>query len=123
MHATRVDPADARQTATDILHDRRYRRDAAPRPLRRPLEWLGDRLHDIGDAITRVFRAVPGPTWLAITIVIIGVVFAFITWLVRAQRTTGASASAGHGRGATSTREDPATLERAADDAERAGDL
>jgi hypothetical protein len=118
-----VDPDQARRDAQEILRDRRFRDDPAPRPLRGPLEWLGDRLRGIGSAIADAFRAVPGPTWAAVATVVVLAVVALVWWLVRANRTTlRTDGTRVHG-GAAIPQEDPAALEREADDAERDGDL
>ena len=45
--AQAIDPDAARGAARDILRDRRFHRDPAPRPLRGPLQWLGDRLQTV----------------------------------------------------------------------------
>ena len=55
-----VDPADAREAAQHILSGRQYRSSPTPRPLRKQLSWLGDRLHKpldwIGNALSHVPR-------------------------------------------------------------------
>jgi Domain of unknown function (DUF4129) len=124
MRVEQVDPSRAREDAADILGDRRFRSDPAPRPFRGPLEWLGDRLRDLRDVFLDVVRAVPGPTWLAIALLVIALAAAIVVWLVRVHRVRGgigALASAATGRAAR--RDDPAALEHEADDAERAGDF
>ena len=50
--AQAVDPDSARADVRDILDDRRFRSDPAPRPFRGPLRWLGDRLEPV-DALDR----------------------------------------------------------------------
>ena len=122
MRLDRVDPDRARHDAADILRDRRFRHDPAPRPLRGPLEWLGDRLRSVGNGVADAFRAVPGPTWVSVAFAAVLAIVALVVWLVRAQGISpAASARAGSARDAT--RENPATLEREADAAERNGDL
>jgi hypothetical protein len=124
MRALAIDPDRARDDARTILHDRKFRSNPAPRPLRRPLEWLGDRLRDIGHFVARIVRDVPGPSWLAAAALAVLVAIALVAWLVRAHRTTGGALSFGFGRaGAQGTREDPDALERQADAEERAGRL
>lgn len=118
-----IDPDAARHDAQQILRDRRFRNDPAPRPLRKPLEWLGDRLRSIGNAIASVLRAVPGPTWLAVAIAVVLAAAAIAWWLIGSRRATrsgddGVAVGGPAGRG-----DDPAALEREADDAERSGDL
>jgi len=125
FHAVRpaqaVDPDAARGAARDILHDRRFHRDPAPRPLRGPLQWLGDRLQTVDAWIGRVLRPVPGWVWLSLAIAVVAAVVARIIVVSRRRHVTGAR----HGRAspALDTPEDPAALDREADDAERRGDL
>ncbi len=40
-------PAADRQRAAEILDDRRYKGTKLPQPLKKPLQWLGDRLQPI----------------------------------------------------------------------------
>jgi hypothetical protein len=117
----RVDPERARSDARHILSDRRFRHAPTPRPLRGPLQWLGDRLRGVGNAISTAFRALPGPTWAAVSLVLVLATAALIVFLVRAGRTVGVSTGERAVGGAR--REDPGALEREADAAERAGDL
>jgi len=117
--ATAIDPDRARQDAHHILSDRRFQRASSPRPFRSPLRWLGDRLHDIGDAIAAAFRWLPGPTWVGVAIVLTILTALLVAWITR-QRTHPAPPGAVE-TGAVA-RVDPGALERAADEAERAGD-
>jgi hypothetical protein len=120
--AAAVDPNQARHDAADILSDRRYRNDPAPRPFRGVLEWFGDRLRTIGGWISDALRAVPGPTWATIAVVALAAAGVFVWWLARSRATTGGGAfGATRGVGG-SPRDDPDRLERDADIAERAGD-
>ncbi len=118
-----VDPDAARRAAEQILRDRRFRNDPAPRPLRGPLQWLGDRLRAVVDWIDAVLSAVPGWVWIALALAIVAAVAARI--VVVSQRRRGATGpSSSRRRGATGGEpEDPAALEAEADAAERAGDL
>ena len=126
VHAVRavqaVDPDSARGTARDILDDRRFRHEPAPRPLRGPLEWLGRRLETVGDWIARALRPVPGWLWLGLAIAVVAAVVARIIVVSRRRRVTGDR----HGRFSPDLDagiEDPDALDRDADDAERRGDL
>ncbi len=117
-----VDPNGARDAARDILNDRRFRREPAPRPLRGPLRWLGKRLDPITDWLGRVFGAVPGWVWLGLAIAVVAAIVARVVVVARRRRV------AGVGRGLASgsldaAPEDPNALDREADDAERRGDL
>jgi hypothetical protein len=118
-----VDPDEARRDAEAILRDRRFRSDPAPRPLRTPLEWLGDRLRGIGHAIAEAFRAVPGPTWFAIALAVVVLAGAFVWWLVVTHRTSRTRGDATTVGGLGDGGRDPNALEREADDAERNGNL
>jgi hypothetical protein len=116
-----VDPDAARRAANAILDDRRYRRDPAPRPLRSQLGWLGDRLSGIGDFLERIFGRVPGLVWLALAAVALVLGVAYFTRNAHGRRL--AATIAGRSRRAAAPRGDPDALERAADEAERNGDL
>jgi hypothetical protein len=120
----RVDPARARDDALDILDDRRFRDDPAPRPLRGPLEWIGDRLRDLRDLVADALDAVPGPTWTAIAAVAVLAAALLVWWLVRRHgRAGGDGAGTRVGGARRPPRETAAALEHAAEDAERAGDF
>jgi Domain of unknown function (DUF4129) len=116
-----VDPTDARRRARRILGDRRFRTDPAPRPLRGPLRWLGDRLRPIGHAIARVFDAIPRSVWFAIAAAVVALAVVAIVRGVRRQRSKPVTSVPV--RLTSEADDDPAALERAADDAERDGDL
>ena len=120
--AEAVDPDSARAAARDILGGRQYRTSHTPRPLRKPLNWLGDRLTGITHWIGRVLSHVPAWLLLLIALVAVGLAIAFVVSKVRATR--GAADGGARGRAIDSSPiEDPAELERAADAAERAGQL
>jgi hypothetical protein len=116
-----IDPDAARADAREILSDRRFQSDPAPRPLRGPLRWLGERLNDIGSFLADVFRSVPWPFWVVLALAFLG---ALVWWFARRIERRGAG-----GRGVRSGHlarpavEDPAALEREADDAEARGDF
>jgi hypothetical protein len=120
MHQQRVDPDQQREIARDILNDRRFRRSPAPQPLRGPLQWLGDRLRNVFDAAVSVLRAMPGPTWVAVALFAIVVVLLALFLLTRSRRVS-ALFGAGAGSASRAAREDPASLERAAEEAEQSG--
>jgi hypothetical protein len=117
-----VDPNSARSAAQHILSDRRYRSGPTPRPLRSPLRWLGDRLESVFRPIGHFLSQMPWWLWLVAPVLII----AAVVWVIaRAQRRR-VQHAAPSGRsvpGAPDESEDPAVLERAADEAERDGDL
>jgi hypothetical protein len=120
--AAAVDPEAARRAAQHILSDRRFRPSPTPRPLRGPLRWLGDRIESVFGPLGGLFAMVSGWIWL----VALGLVVAVIAWIVsrRLRRRFSTTAPAGKTvRVAPSDIEDPDALERAADAAERNGDL
>jgi len=116
-----LDPDSARDVARDILGRRQFRSSHTPRPLRTPLNWLGDRLTGIGHWFGRVFSHVPSALLLLLALAAVALAFVFITARVRAHRGSPVRATHHHADGAEA--EDPAELERAADAAERAGEL
>jgi Domain of unknown function (DUF4129) len=120
--AAPVDPDAARREAQHILSDRRFRSSSAPRPLRGPLRWLGDRLESVFRPVGRFLSSIPLAVWLAIGAVVV----ALVVWVVvRAVRTRVPVAAKNAARRGASVdlREDPDALEAAADAAERDGDL
>ena len=117
-------PVEAREEAERILAEDRFHETELPRPLRRPLEWLGDRLEPIGEFIGGIVDAVPGErslVWLVLTGLVLVLAIWFATRLV-ARRGPGAARVQRRGR-ADEEIADAATLERLADAAERAGEL
>ena len=119
---TAVDPADARNTAHHILSGRQYRSSPTPRPLRRQLSWLGDRLHKPLDWIGNALSHVPRLLLIAIALVAVGLAIAFIMSKVR-DRAGSPDERRRTRRAAGEESEDPEELERAADTAERDGRL
>ncbi len=119
--AATVDPTEARRRARGILGDRRFRTDPAPRPLRGPLRWLGDRLRPIGHAIARAFDAIPRVLWFALAAVAVALAIVAIVRAVRRRRSAASTAVPARLMGEPD--DDPAALERAADEAERNGYL
>jgi hypothetical protein len=117
---TAVDPDTARDDVRAILGDRRFRDDPAPRPFRGPLEWIGDRVSSVGRWIADVIDVVPWFVWLAVGLAAVGAVGVWISRRVQRARAVAGRRSA-HGQ--APGREDPAALERAADEAERRGEL
>ena len=120
--AAPVDPDTARAAARHILSGRQYRSAPTPRPFRKPLSWIGDRLHGIVDWFGRVFSHVPAPLLFGIglTVAVLAIVFALTT--IRARRgSPDARRHASRIPGEES--ENPDELERFADAAEREGRL
>ena len=121
--AQAVDPDSARRDAQHILSDGRFRTNPGPRPFRSQLEWFGDRLRGITNWISDVVDHVPTLLWLVIGIAIVAAILARVVVITRRRRVTGGGAGAGAGFGTDAAPEDPDALERAADEAERDGDL
>jgi hypothetical protein len=115
-----VDPDTARDDVRQILDDRRYRSDPAPRPFRGPLRWLGDRLETIGRWIGDLAALLPWFLWLTLGI---GIVALAVVWIVRRTNVTRRVKSSSPVTAHDAVREDPAALEREADEAERGGEL
>ncbi len=122
--APAVDPDAARRDAQHILSDRRFRSRPTPRPLRGPLRWLGDRIESVFGPLGRVFGLVPGWVWLVALGLAIAAI-AVLAWIVTRQRRRRATRApaAKVDRVAPEDVEGPSDLERAADAAERDGDL
>ncbi len=122
MAAVVVDNDAARREARHILSGGQFHASPTPRPFRKPLAWLGDRLAPIGRALGRVVSAIPLGVWLMIAAVAIAVAIALI---VSKRRAVGGHADARRRANTTGaeTAEDPDELERAAVEAERCGDL
>jgi hypothetical protein len=119
--AAAVDPDEARRVAREILNGRQYRSSPAPRPLRKQLDWIGDRVHGVIDWFGRAFSHLPSGIALGVATTAITLAIVYIVMRTR-------------GRGNADTRrrsqvigpdtpESPDELERAADDAERDGRL
>jgi hypothetical protein len=119
--ADAVDPDRARNDARQILSDARYHKNPAPRPLRGPLSWIGDRLNGIANWIGDRLAVIPGVVWIAIVIAIVTAIIVRVIVVNNRRRISGLHAAAG--RATTSETEDPNVLERNADAAERDGDL
>jgi hypothetical protein len=115
-----VDPDEARQVARDILGGRQYRSSPAPRPLRKPLTWIGDRVRSFFDWIGRAVGHVPALVWLLLAAVALVLAIVYIAMHVHGRRNPEQHARAADTQDGT---EDPRELERRADAAERAGRL
>jgi Domain of unknown function (DUF4129) len=117
-----VDPDSARAVARDILRSRRFRSSPTPRPLRKPLSWIGDRLHGVTDWFGRALSHIPAPLLLVLGVGVVAIAAAIIVSKVRARRGS-PDAQVRHARTDDTAAEDPDALERAAEAAERAGEL
>lgn len=116
-----VDPDTARREAQHILSDGRFRPSSTPRPLRGPLQWLGDRITGALDHLGNLFGSVSVWIW----IVVLAAVVALVAWAVskRVARRAVSATHAGRAGAPTDEGESADALERAADAAERDGDL
>jgi hypothetical protein len=116
-----TDPAADRAAAEEILDGRRYDPVELPRPLRGPLnklgEWLGNVLEPVGSVLSPIVRE-PVLIVIAAVVVVAGAV-------VGSARLARRRSSPGYERSLAARLEqqdDPALLERMAAEAEAAGD-
>ena len=111
--------AEARGQARDILSQSRFTGTTVPGPFHGVLDWMGDRLRSIGDAIDDVLPGGRRVVWivLAALVALLAAIVARRT-LTRRVRVAEAAAAA-----AAPARDDARELERRADAAEAAGDL
>jgi hypothetical protein len=123
MFLAAVDPEEARRNAEEILNDRRFRSDPAPRPFRGALQWIGDRLQPVWDWLAELFERVPGPIWLLLGGLGLVALGTYIALKIRRSARVGGHGHADPFAGVGERPEDPDALEREADDAERRGDL
>jgi hypothetical protein len=113
--------ADARRRAAAVLSDRRYTGTGLPRPLHKPLEWLGDRIKPVFDWINSRGEDVPGgpvALWLALSALIVAAASTITGTTIRRR----ALAIERERAAALPEADDPHALERAADRAEQDGD-
>ena len=114
------DPAaDARA----ILAGRRFHETPVPRPLERPLHWLGRKLRALSGPFDPVARHIPGggtTLWTILAALVVGAAAFFATQLAR-RRSAAAIERARRERPAREI--DPARLEREAEEAQRRGEL
>jgi len=125
VSAAQETPAEAREEARRILAEDRFHETELPRPLRRPLEWLGDRLEPIWNFFERILEPLPGETslvWLVLAAAVLLLAVWIATRLVLRHGPPAQRLRVG-GPLADEESADAATLERLADTAERTGDL
>jgi len=115
-----------RAVARQIVAEARFQEHPLPRPLKRPLDWLSDRLRPIGqglsDAFSALARLLPGGSvtgWVVLGAVVFGLATVAAGRLAR--RRVGAIEA--RRVAATPEARDPRRLEREADEAEGAGDF
>jgi hypothetical protein len=115
-----VDPDAARRDARSILGQRRFRPTRVPRPFAGVLRWLGRRLEPVGRLFDPVWRFFNTPIGLALLGVLVVAAAVGVAILIASRRGAGPPRPA-HA-GGRRERDDPDALERAAEEAERAGD-
>jgi Domain of unknown function (DUF4129) len=118
-----VNPAAARGEAEEILSERRFRGTETPRPLRGLLDWLADRLRVFGGAFDWLAERLPGgdSTAAVLLATLVLLVAAFAAARIAARRSRRILEE--RHRADVRRRVDPSDLERAAEEAERNGEL
>jgi hypothetical protein len=118
-----VNPAAARDEAEEILSERRFHGTETPRPLRGLLDWLADRLRVFGGAFDWLAERLPGgdSTAAVLLATLVLLVAAFAAARIAARRSRRILEE--RHRADVRRRVDPSDLERAADEAERNGEL
>jgi hypothetical protein len=113
----------ARAEARRILRERRFHRSPVPRPFHGALVWLGGKLQPVARAFDWLAARIPGGSWtLWIVLALLVVAASGVAAGRVAQRRGGLELERGVLRGNPASRLDPRELERAADEAEAAGD-
>jgi hypothetical protein len=110
--------ADARADAREVLDQRKYKRSSVPQPLRAPFERLGEWLEDVYDWLVERMPGGDIGVWTLVAALMLLFAGILSSRAVR-RRVEEERASATVARRAG---EDPRTLEREADAAERRGD-
>jgi Domain of unknown function (DUF4129) len=115
-------PAADRARAHAILQERRFKGTDLPRPLQKPLEWLGDRLQPVLDWIDERGVRTPGGPIALWMLLAAGVLLAAATITGTSIRRRALAIERARAA-ALPEAEDPVALERAAERAERDGDF
>jgi hypothetical protein len=117
-----LNPAGARAQARRVLSEPRFHGSHLPRPFHGVLSWLGQHLHFVARAWDWLGSAVGGAfhLWLIVGAIIVAIAV-FVALRLARRRITYETAEAA--RRARAAEEDPRALERAAEDAERRGEL
>lgn len=118
-----VDPSGARDRARQILGNRRYQPAKLPRPFKGPLQWIADRLDGLRPAWDALARFFASPLGWVIAILLAGAIAAWVATRIASRRAVRAPAATGDAVDDALAGLDADALERAADDAEKAGDL
>jgi predicted nucleic acid-binding protein len=110
----------ARGEARDILSERPFREVSPPRPLRGLFESIGETVRRAFDAVVDVFPGGESALWAFLGLVAVAIAVVVARSVIKRRTRAGKSAS----RPAIRTEAlDPRSLEREADEAERAGHL
>ncbi len=117
-----ADPDAARREAEAILRERRFSPVDVPQPLRRPLRSLGDFLSDGLDGLAGLLPGGHLTAWLLLAAVVLALSALLTARVVRRNRAGGGVRGGGSTVPGGGRPEDPALLERRAEEAERAGD-
>jgi Domain of unknown function (DUF4129) len=118
-----VDPNTARDEARNILSDGRFNHSTGPRPLRKPLESVSDKLRPVWERIVDALLWVPWYVWIVIGAAIVALVVAYVVSAIKRRATSAPVARTRKHGFDDNESEDPDELERNADEAERDGDL
>lgn len=113
----------AREEARQILAERRFHGTSLPRPFHGFFDWLSRHLHFLARAFDWVAARIGGQRVLWTVIGLFVLVAAALVTRQLARRRVEGEARGGAGRRGRGRSEDPAELERLADEAERRGDL
>ncbi|HMJ77482.1 MAG TPA: DUF4129 domain-containing protein, partial [Iamia sp.] len=113
-----VDPGEAREQARLVLEGDRYQAEDVPRPLRGVLQWIGERVSDVGRPLV---DALSTPAGLVFALLVVGATTAALVVAVVRRRNRAVTDDEVVRRRARSL--DPAALEHEADRAEAEGDL
>ncbi len=119
--AEAVDTSTSAAAAADILEEGRFHESSVPRPFRRFLEWLGDRLEFVTGPLRRFVDRLPGGSiagWLIVAGAVAALAAIVATHLGSRRGAVIRERSARHQIAAD---EDPEDLEREASEAERRG--
>lgn len=115
-------PEVLRRRAAEILDDPRFQGSGVPRPLQKPIEWLGDRIEPVIDWINDRGTSTPGGPlvlWLLLSTAVL-LAAGTVTGTTIRRRALAIERRRAEAVPAT---ENPAVLERAADEAEREGNF
>ena len=113
----------ARRQARRILDGRRFRPPVTPRPFRGVLRWIGRWLRPLTEPVARAWSRVVDNTVAQLVLATLVVCVAALTSRALVRRRSAAGVRRADSERRRRPGEDPATLERAAEAAERAGQL